>query len=250
VIAVIIHPKRGEFAVTPKDENIKEDFVSPVARAFYVLLGILGVAFIAGLIRVFGLDSEPAKGLDIVVTFWAALSFLLVVGSVGVLSEKKQVRKTTRFAVDLEAKLSCGGQLYEGRAVDLSAHGLCLHIESEHGFTLGEPVYVQVYCNALKRDINVRAELCMSRELNDDGMYVLGLEFQPESIVEEQEIIGLAYGDSERWRNMLKARNVYPGLWEGTAHFFKVCVPGGLAHCVMQMRNIFKRKKKNADIVY
>jgi len=250
VIAVVIHPKRGEFAVTPKDENIQEDFVSPVARAFYVLLGILGVAFAAGLIRVFGLDGEPAKMLDIVVTFWAGLSFLLVVGSVGVLSEKKQVRKTTRFAVDLDVKLSCDGKVLEGRAVDLSAHGMCLHIESKDDeFHLDDDVHVQVYCDALKRYANLHAKLCMCREL-DGGMYVLGLTFLPQSVAEEQEIVALAYGDSERWRNMLKRRNVSPGLWEGTGHFFKVCVPGGIGHCVMQIRSIFKRNKKNADIVY
>jgi len=249
VIAVIIHPKRGEFAVTPKDENIEKDFVSPVARAFYVLLGILAVAFVAGVIRVLGLDGESAKVLDIVVTFWAGLSFLLVLGSVGVLSEKKQVRKTTRFSIDLEARLSCGGQLFEGRAVDLSAHGMCLHIESEHDFTVGDVAHVQVYCDALERHVDLRAEVCMSRKLDDDGVYVLGLAFQPQSVAEEQEVIALAYGDSERWRGMLKARNVYPGLWEGTARFFKVCVPGGSAHCVMQIRNIFRRKKKKTDIV-
>lgn len=250
VITVIFHPKRGEFAVTPKDENIKKDFVSPVARAFYVLLGILAVAFVAGIIRVLGLDGEPAKGLDIVVTFWAGLSFLLVLGSVGVLSEKKQVRKTTRFSVDLEAKLSCDGQLFEGRAVDLSAHGICLHIESEHNFRLGEVVHVQVYCDALERHVNLRASLCMSRELNDDGVYVLGLSFQPQSVAEEQEVVALAYGDSERWRDILKMRNTSPGLWEGTAHFFKVSLPAGLAHCVMQIRDISKRNKKKSDIVY
>jgi len=243
VFAVILHPKRGKFAVTPKDENIKEDFISPVSKAFYVLLGMLFISLLAGFIRILGIGGEPARMIDIVVTFWALLSFLLVLGSVGVLSEKKQVRKTTRFAIDLDVSLRSGERIFQGHAVDLSAHGICLHIALADGVVLDETVYVQVYCQALERTVDLCAKLCMSRQLNDEGVHVLGLDFQPQSLAEEQEVIALAYGDSERWRGMLKERNVYPGLWEGTAHFFKVCVPSGIAHCVKQFCCMFTRRK-------
>ncbi|MDX8398336.1 MAG: PilZ domain-containing protein, partial [Mariprofundaceae bacterium] len=252
VFRVLLHPKRGTFAVTPKDESIQEDFISPVAATFYILLAILAVSFVAGLIKVIGMESDPV-GIDIVVTFWAFLSFVLVLGSVGVLHEKKQVRKTTRFDVNLKANLISSEQEFEARTVDLSAHGVCLHVNNakKNDFKVGDKVKVQVYCSALKKDIESHVKVCMSRPLNtDSGILVIGLDFQPTTVQEEQDIVALTYGESERWRDVLKKRNVAAGFSEGSAYFFKVCLPLGVMHIYRQLLSVIKGKKSylEADV--
>ncbi len=236
VFTVVLHPQRGHFMVTPKDENFSEDFVSPVAWVFYVFLAILGLAVVNGLGRLWEANMNTF-GIDLLVTFWSVLNFLVLLAAVGALFERKQVRATSRFDVDIKAVVLSEEHQLAARMVDLSSTGARLYLHHVDVDRLTESIVIRVYCEALQKDLELCAKVYSYRRSQEDSsLHILGIGFTPQSIEEERQVIALSYGDSERWRQDLIRRNQRSGFVEGISFFFKTCLPRGFFGVVMQIK--------------
>src|SRR5690606_30768375 len=51
LVQVIKNPHKPQFVVTPKSEMVEEDFISPMVKPFYYLIGFLVLAVLGGLWR-------------------------------------------------------------------------------------------------------------------------------------------------------------------------------------------------------
>jgi len=245
VIQVILHPERGHFVVTPKDEKIDNDFVTPLATVYYPLIIIMGLALCMGGYNMFTLEGIGVY-MNMAVTFWALLNFLVVLGSLGALQEKRQQRSTTRFDVDMDASLLIQDKTIPVNISDLSANGLSMSVNAHEHFDLQRSVKVKLFCKPLGQEIEVSAVIC-SKYFPESDTQVLGVSFQPKSVEEEKEIIALTYGDGDRWRDILKGRNIHPGLLEGLKYFMYACVPIGLKHLKWHISSSYldiKNKKR------
>lgn len=248
VFSVLINPKKGAFNVTPKDENIKEDFVSPLSFPVYVLVALVCAATIKG---VFSIIADPSQlTQDVVVTFWSMLNSLVVLGALGALTEKKQVRHTTRFAVDIPAVIQNDDKTYQAKIVDLSASGMRMVLPKENVKDLSSEFIVDVYCSALKRQIYIHCKLIAQHDAEDDTSVILRIAFDPKTLEEERDMVALGYGDSERWRKVLMNRNEEFGFVAGLVHFFRRVFPAGIAHILLLTRQtvsslIFSKKRKS-----
>ncbi|RLL56038.1 cellulose synthase catalytic subunit (UDP-forming) [Mariprofundus sp. EBB-1] len=235
IFQVVLHPQRGTFMVTPKDENIMEDFISPVAKVFHLAVGIMAVTVAVGMYRIFILHG-PTLAMDITVTVWAVLSSILLVGSVGVLHETKQVRSTTRFSAKGDVVLHTNAGDVVAKMVDLSSKGIGMLASGTNKLSKGDKVTIKVFCQVLDKELELNAHVCAYFPVKGNpGIVNIGLNFEPQSVEEERMIVAFAYGNSERWRETLKARNVHHGLYEGAHYFSMVCLPLGIKHIYNQI---------------
>jgi len=218
IFKVLLHPQNGKFNVTPKDENIKEEFMTPLAAPYFILITMITLSVAVGVYRMF---LEENWEFLVMATFWSSLSLLIVIGSLGALYEKRQVRHSTRFDVDMDGILSCGDAFEPCQIKEMSATGANLCMSPIAAQKLQERTLLEVYCEPLGRNIKLNFTTCSQRgaDCEDDEKVAVGILFAPESLAEQRELIALTYGDSERWRSILKARNVHPGLWQGFKFF-------------------------------
>ena len=221
IFKVLLHPQNGKFNVTPKDENIDEEFMTPLAAPYFILITMIILSVAVGLFRMF--SGEPNWEFLVMATFWSSLSLLIVIGSFGALYEKKQVRHSTRFDVELDASLAFEGAAEPCLIKEMSATGANLCMSSEAAEKLEEKSLLNVYCEPLGRNIELNFRVCSRRVGDDtcegDAKAAVGIVFTPSSLQEQRDLVALSYGDSERWRSILKARNVHPGLWHGFMYF-------------------------------
>jgi len=249
VFSVLINPKKGSFNVTPKDENIQEDFISPLSFPVYVLVVIVCAATIKGIVTIIADPSQLTQ--DIVVTAWSLFNSLVVVGALGALTERKQVRSNTRFAVEIPASIQSYGKTYEASIVDLSVSGMRMLLPQEGSQNLSSEFAVNVYSNALKRQVNINCSLVGQHIERDTGHIVLRITFDPKTLTEEREIVALSYGDSERWRKVLVSRNEEFGFAAGLSHFIRRVFPAGISHVLLVTKkaasslNFLKKRKGN-----
>jgi len=247
VFSVLINPKKGSFNVTPKDENIQEDFISPLSFPVYVLVVIVCAATIKGIVTIIADPSQLTQ--DIVVTAWSLFNSLVVLGALGALTERKQVRNSTRFAVEIPASIQSDGKTYEASIVDLSVSGMRMLLPQEGSQSLSSEFAVNVYSNALQRQVNINCSLVGQHIERDTGHIVLRIAFDPKTLTEEQEIVALSYGDSERWRKVLVSRNEEFGFSAGLSHFIRRVLPAGISHVLLVTKKaasslIFLKKRK------
>lgn len=92
ILQVLRNPRAPSFAVTPKGENLSENFISPLARPFYVLIALVGLGQVAGLVRLF-VDPVGA-GVITVLLLWNTFHLLLLIAALGVLYERSQQRSS------------------------------------------------------------------------------------------------------------------------------------------------------------
>ena len=248
VFSVLINPKKGAFNVTPKDENIKEDFISPLSFPVYILVALVCAATVKGVVSILADPSQLTQ--DVVVTVWAMVNTMVVLGALGALTEKKQVRHTTRFAVKIPASIQSGDEVYEATIVDLSAAGMRMLLPKEFAQNLSSEFTIDVYCSALKRQINIHCKLIAQHGAEGDEHVVLRIAFDPKTLGEERDMVALGYGDSERWRKVLMNRNEEFGFVSGLVHFFQRVLPAGIAHILLLTRQtvsglIFSKKRKS-----
>ena len=249
VFSVLVNPKKGSFNVTPKDENIQEDFISPLSFPVYILVALVVIATLKGIASVIMDPTQLAQ--DGIVITWSIINTLIILGSLGALTEKKQVRHTTRFKVDISANIHDGDKVYQALITDLSATGMRMRTPDNATQFLKTCFTVDVYCTALKRHIHIPCKYIRHSIENDTGDTILQIQFAPQTLAQEREILALSYGDSERWRKVLVERNIKFGFTAGLIHFVQRVLPAGVRHLFQQttrifsILNFFKKRKSH-----
>ncbi|MBF0281504.1 MAG: UDP-forming cellulose synthase catalytic subunit [Zetaproteobacteria bacterium] len=236
VLAVFLNPRQGSFNVTPKDENIDKDFVTPLAKPIYLLFGLMCWAMYEGFVKFLDFDS-PFWSMDVAAFCWCILSFMLVIGAMSPLHERKQRRYAPRFKVDVDAGINgIRGQSVLAKIVDMSAHGLRVKIQGSDSAMVADKYVMELFCQPLNKQIKIHVDV-IGRDVDViHDQVVLRCHHSPLSVQEERDFIGLAYGDSERWRKVLINRNKSFGFWSGLVFFFTKNLPGGIAHLVFELK--------------
>lgn len=105
----IRNPRAPRFQVTPKGERLDEDFVSPLAWPFYVVLALLALGYPAALLRYYTMVHD--RHVIWVVLAWHTLNFLVALAALGALMERRQRRSQPRVGVSLAGELVADGRV-------------------------------------------------------------------------------------------------------------------------------------------
>ncbi|HEX5392047.1 MAG TPA: UDP-forming cellulose synthase catalytic subunit [Rhodocyclaceae bacterium] len=129
-LVALIDPSKGKFNVTAKGGLTDKDYFDwGISRPYIVILVLNLIGAIAGVWRLFsGPDDEiPTVLINI---FWVSYNLLLLGGAVSVASEARQVRRSHRVRMAIDAMLILsGGHALRCRTLDFSEGGTALDVD-------------------------------------------------------------------------------------------------------------------------
>jgi len=240
VIKVFRNPLSPQFVVTPKQNKLDHNFVSGIFAPFYILLFIIVVTMMFGIYRL--LMGTADHDVVIANLFWETINLIVMLGAIGALLEKRQVRRSPRVPVRLPARLFDGKLV--AKIVDLSMGGARVIVsDKQFQMPVGNIFSLSIYNRPLKKysQFNVQVtELFNDKQLINNGESCFGVEFIVESLHKKSELVSLIYGDSDRWRQYLIRRNEHTSVLRSVWFLLKT----GLQHTVKHFSWIFNYAMK------
>ena len=233
LITVVRNPTQPSFVVTPKGENLNEDYVSSLSNIFYWLLILLGIGSVAGVYEFFA--SPLTRELTAIVFTWNSFNFILCLGLLEVLIEKKQLRKHSRLPAYDKVKVShSNGAVYTGHLVDMSVEGARLDMDCTETFP--DTVIMSLYTNALNEEIQLT---CSVRYQNADSGDVR-VAFDVANDDEKSKVVALTLCDSSRWESFQKRRTRQISYFYGLRHVLSVSITPIFKHIYMKFKQRYQ----------
>ncbi|MDO6477055.1 UDP-forming cellulose synthase catalytic subunit [Alteromonas sp. 1_MG-2023] len=233
---VFRNPRAPSFVVTPKGENLTQTFISPLSGVFYALLLLVGIAMVAGVVK---MVNEPlTRELTAVVLGWNAFNLLLLVSVMGVLVERKQVREQARLpANDYISLIGSDGNAWTGHLIDLSLGGAKLRLS---GDTAGLPEKVTLITDR-EGDLGKIRLPCQVLSVSPDNKFVRFQFVQDEGNIDQ--IVRFVLGDSRRWQSFQRRRTRPVSYWFGVKHVLRVSVRPAFQHLYLNSRRYWQKMR-------
>lgn len=220
IISVLRNPRKPTFAVTPKGQEMMKDHISELAVVFVVLFTLVGIGFIAALMRLYFYTDE--FGVILMTSAWNLLNFLLLVAAIGVVSEKKEVRKYIRVPLNTECKIVSEGISYPGRVSDIGEGGLNvtpndLSIKFEEMLKQNPAVEIEL------KDVDEQPFKIPSKYLKAFGWgknLVFVFDDIETNIPIRQKLIQIIYGNTTKWQE-IEGKKPIMSPYESFAYIIK-----------------------------
>lgn len=233
IAKVFLNPRAPTFNVTAKGETLEKDFVSPLARPFFILIICTVVAIGFGINRwiAYPLDRFASS----VTLFWAFFNLSLLLAALGALLERRQRRAQARTMADLTGKLHTKRTTMEVKITDLSNGGASLAMDRmvEPLLMLQERAELEVQLEG--REETLRFPVVIRNFRSRPGTLYTGVQFMPETLEERRGVVDLVNGSSLRWMEFQRRREV--GL--GVLGSFVFLLGSGLKHSFLLFTHIF-----------
>lgn len=204
ILQVLRNPRAPSFAVTPKGENLSENFISPLARPFYILIALVALGEVAGLVRLF---TDPVgAGVITVLLLWNTFHLLLLISALGVLYERSQQRSFPRFDISRDVLLAHGEEAVAAHMSDVSITGMGCLVPSVAGrrFAVGDTFTVDA--RELGASNATTLSLKVLSAVDTPAGQKLGLSFMILTREQWAAVVTLMYARSENWKQFRDAR--------------------------------------------
>jgi len=219
-----------KFAVTPKNEILEQDFISSLAKPFYILIGLCIAALVAGIVRAI---NEPVhREMLLFVSFWTLTDFIFLLCALGVTLERKQRRSEPRPRVDSIAQIALLSKRDQvGILTNASASGACIETDNHSDIWLAlihkQPVTLRVSGLA---DFDARVQKVTQLR---DGRLAVGLSYERNTTASERSAVALAFGSSTQLQqNLLRRQHRKNVLTMSLMLLYKALVLG-FSHLVL-----------------
>lgn len=229
VLSVLRNPRSPKFNVTPKDTSLEQDSPSKLALPFYILLALFIFMYPIAIAK---LIARPQDWNSLVIClFWGSFNFLILLLCLGVIWERRQVRRKHRLPIREKVKIKKedDSQWIEAWTFDLSEEGMGVTIEGDSAFSCGDVINIEV-TNRTGRSYLFTAEVL--RTFERDGRSYLGCLYKYVDEMSFLDITNHFYGDSGRWQFLWNKRMkkislthglisiLWLGVWGSFQHFF------------------------------
>jgi cellulose synthase (UDP-forming) len=205
VVKVFFNPHKPSFVVTPKGSTLDHEFISPLARTFYIACFVLFLAFLGGLYR---LETEPGtRTLTVIVMVWNLFNFLTVFASLGALVEHRQIRSAPRMPGYQKGWLTTetGEAIGNCMIDDIAAGGADLVFDDpDKAPRPGDRVVLTAYSPPLGRLVHLPCDLRSTHAARNKIR--LGAHFDLSDEQTARDAVALVFGDSDRWAYFLHRR--------------------------------------------
>ena len=201
---VFMNPRAPKFQVTAKGEQLSQDYISPLAKPFYLLLFLNIAALAFGVFRLFAY--EPERFATTVTMCWAGFNIFILLSCMGALLERRQRRATPRMPDETPVKVLLQDKSYVGTLRDLSVSGASIEIDA---------AYESLFHNDTQASFAIQVPHEMAGEkLNfvvrngrlQGGLLLMGVQFQHQDLPEMKRKIRLVMGSSQRWVDFQMSR--------------------------------------------
>jgi cellulose synthase (UDP-forming) len=220
VISVILNPRKPTFKVTAKDESIAVARLSEISRPFFVIFGVLLVAFGMAIYRLY---AEPYKAdVTLVVAGWTLLNLIMAGCALGVVSERGERSSSRRVRVNRRCEFGVEDRWYPASIEDVSVHGARLHVFSKTFDPLAidstGTIKFRPYSGAQEETLTVTV-----RNTQASGeITAIGCLYNPQNALDHRLIADLMFANSDQWTQFQMSRRHNPGLIRGTIWFLGV----------------------------
>lgn len=215
LIEVIRKPRSPSFKVTPKGEQLNADYVSSLTWPFYLFLGFTTLGIAMGVHRYL---TEPfGQGAVAFVLFWATLDALLLLGALGVMLERKQLRQSPRAPHDEKVQMQLpDGTTLSGECRNASAGGAGLILTGQALTIVRFKKGSMVNLLFPGRSRPLPAQIINLRR-RDKNILQVGLAYQFKDVADERLAIDIAFGSSEQLlknnHRRHQGRSIVRGFW-------------------------------------
>ena len=245
VVGTLFRPRSPQFKVTPKDRSLSSDFVSPLAIPFYVLLLVLLAAYPMAVSRWIRFPLE--HDVLLIAVFWSTFNLLYVLLCLGVVLERRQIRRKHRITTCENVFLHNpeNGKKFPAVVRDLSEDGVGLQINNEFHPAKGDRIELQAqdsYGNRYNLPIEV------VRTVPGEKSSTVGCLFVVDDELTFTQIVAYVYGDSERWNNFwLKRRGGYQSITGSIGYLLLKSIRGS-ARNLATLTALFLKKTKQVGV--
>ncbi len=263
VIKTLLFPKHEPFIVTPKGEVLEYDKLSYLAPRFYVLIGLQFIAMGAGYYQ---LSTDPTTLNSVTFSMgWNLYNMIFTLAALGVLIERRQVRARPRVPIHEMGKVKFGEQFMPCEIIDMTEDGALLKLPGWMGRLDAKEGQLEFAQSHIASD-----ELSLTRVLDNLSRVgfkvvsvrtqkdkkkehlLVSVKFDYEDETQRLAVISYVYGNSSRWREMLKSRNKHSRIMQGMVFVTRAAYLGlvhiamafkGLHHVLLAFKLLLQRKK-------
>lgn len=225
---VFLNPRAPTFKVTTKGETLGEDYISPLAKPFYVFLILNTIALIFGVGR---LVITPEDGFPTGVTMlWAVFNIFILLAAMGTLFERKQRRATPRMPTKMDCSIRLGAKIYRAEVKDFSVNGCGLVLD---------PVFETVFVDGAEIELRLPDDprfedrcihLVVRNARREIGALFVGCSFEHRSLEEMRLKVALVNGNSQRWIDFQTSRERRVGVVRSAVFLLTIGIRYSLQH--------------------
>lgn len=197
IISVILNPRKPTFKVTPKGENLEEEFLTPFYKPVYILFNITLISFLFSIYRWLNFPEE--RGTIIVVLMWQIFNFLILGLGISILLEKPQRRKAFRIPSNDESFVYIPDKklTFSGKVRDISLTGIW--IETDQDITDHLRDVRDAYIKVMIKDIDDIAFYLEAEVVNANSKNIRAKFLEVNDLDNMKKLVKVVYSDSSRW---------------------------------------------------
>ncbi len=231
IISAIIRPKKPTFKVTPKGVDLKKDFLNPLGKPFYLLLLAIIFAFPFAVMKWF--HYPLYRDVILICGAWNAFNFLLVLACLGVVWERRQIRRFHRAWTKGKAVLYLNGNRIEGEVKDVSLGGIGIEVDKKYDLKKGDKINITTK-DSYGYEYYLKIEVV--RTSNIGKKVYLGCRFLLDTKEDFENLVKFVYGDSKRWILFWQRKSKHMS----SIRSFIYLVSKGLRGSIYNLKNIPK----------
>ena len=204
VISVFLNPWSPRFRVTPKAISLEHDTRTHLATPFYLMLLLNLLAFCAG--AVLWMNQPTLLDTIAVCLCWNTFNLFLVICCLGVVWERRQLRRSHRYTAREPVILNTadGDGRFGAFLRDLSISGIGMSIDAGLNLPTAQLVLEAADSYGNRYDLPIQ----VLRTQNGGRTQTLGCRFEAGHEELRRQVIGFVYGDSGRWKYFAESRRV------------------------------------------
>lgn len=216
IISVMRNPRKPTFNVTAKGQTLDQSKLSPLARPFFAIFGVLLVAAIYSFYR---LLTEPvASELLLIVAGWNLINLGLAGAALGAIAERRELRRNQRLPVRRHALVKVGDTLSTVIIQDASSGGVSIEfVDKEPVLDLAAQTKAQVEIRRSGQVLHFNVVYRSRRTI--EGTTVCGFAYAERTPETFMAIAELMYSDQSVLQDRLTRRQVRRNFFWGTARF-------------------------------
>ena len=216
IFSVIRNPRKPTFNVTAKGQTLDKSGLSPIARPYIAIFLVLLAATIYAGWRYF---TEPLAGdLLLIVATWNTINLGLAGAALGVVAERRELRRNQRLPVKRRALMHKDGKVYTAVILDASTGGIGLRFDGASPVidaAAGTAGTIELRRNGriMKFDVVARSHRVQ------DETEVFGFAYAERSPEVFMAIADLMFSDQGILQERMDRRQVSIGFFYGTWKF-------------------------------
>jgi cellulose synthase (UDP-forming) len=218
ILSVIRSPRKPTFNVTAKGVTLENNFISPLARPYFVIFFLLSGAALYSFWR---LLTEPvASDLLLMVAGWNAINLSIAALALGVVAERRELRRNQRLPVQRHGLMRQGDKTWSILIKDASSGGIGVQFlddvpEIEHDSNWQGEVEVRRAGKQVKFPVIIRSGSIVEGENHYGFAYTVRT---PEVFMAIAEVM---YSDQEILQERINRRQVRQNIVTGSWVFAK-----------------------------